>query len=358
MTEPTLVIAEAGVNHNGSLARALQLVDVAADARADVVKFQTFKAAKLATAAAARADYQVQNMQEAGNQLGMLARLELSVDDHHALLQRCRERGIRFMSTGFDAEALAFLSTLGMPAIKLPSGDITCGPLLLQAARLRQPLIVSTGMSTVGEIEDALGVLAFGLSTDREPTGQADFVAAYCSAAGRQALREHVTLLHCVTQYPAPPEAINLRAMDTMAAAFGLPVGYSDHTLGIEVSLAAVARGATVIEKHFTLDRSLPGPDHAASLEPAELRQMVSGIRNIEKALGSTIKGPAAQEMANRPVARRSLVAARPLRQGQTIGVADLGFKRPGTGISPMDFWAVVGRPALRDFDADELIET
>ena len=358
MAEPTLVIAEAGVNHNGSLAMALRLVDVAADARADVVKFQTFKASSLATAAAAKANYQVQNMQEAGNQLDMLQRLELSVADHHVLLQRCRERGIRFMSTGFDAEAIAFLATLGMPALKLPSGDITCGPLLLQAARLRQPLIVSTGMSTVGEIEDALGVLAFGLTTNREPSGRADFLAAYCSDAGRQALRQHVTLLHCVTQYPAPPEAINLRAMDTMAAAFGLPVGYSDHTLGIEVALAAVARGATVIEKHFTLDRSLPGPDHAASLEPGELRQMVTGIRNIEKALGSNIKGPAAQEMANRPVARRSVVAARPIRRGEILTAADLTFKRPGTGISPLDFWSLVGRPALRNFNPDELIET
>ena len=358
MAEPTLVIAEAGVNHNGSLVMALKLVDVAADAGADVVKFQTFKASKLATAAAAKADYQVQNMQEAGNQLDMLQRLELSVDDHHALLQRCHERGIRFMSTGFDAEAIAFLATLGMPALKLPSGDITCGPLLLLAARLHQPLIVSTGMSTMAEIEDALGVLAFGLTTHREPSGRADFLAAYCSDAGRQALRQHVTLLHCVTQYPAPPEAINLRAMDTMAAAFGLPVGYSDHTLGIEVALAAVARGATVIEKHFTLDRSLPGPDHAASLEPGELRQMVAGIRNIEKSLGSSIKGPAAQEMANRPVARRSVVAARPIRRGEILTAADLAFKRPGTGISPLDFWSLVGRPALRDFIADELIET
>ena len=358
MADSTFVIAEAGVNHNGSLDMALQLIDVAADANADAVKFQTFKASKLATAAAVKADYQVKNMLEAGNQLGMLEKLELSLGDHHVLVERCKARGIRFMSTGFDAEALAFLATLGMPALKMPSGDITCGPLLLQAARLRMPLIVSTGMSTIAEIEDALGVLAFGLTSDREPTGRADFLAAYCSAEGRRALQQHVTLLHCVTQYPAPAEAINLRAMDTMAAAFGLPVGYSDHTLGIEVSLAAVARGAVVIEKHFTLDRTLPGPDHAASLEPAELRQMVTGIRNIEKALGSIIKGPAAQEMGNRPVARRSVVAGRPIHMGATITAADLAFKRPGTGISPIDFWSLIGRQARRDFDTDELIET
>lgn len=358
MPESTFVIAEAGVNHNGSLAMAMQLIDVAADARADAVKFQTFKAAKLATAAAVKADYQVQNTKEAGNQLAMLKALELSLDDHRALVRHCHARGIRFMSTGFDAESLAFLATLGMPALKIPSGDITFGPLLLQAARFRMPLIVSTGMSTLAEVEDALGVVAFGLTTDREPAGRADFLAAYCSAEGRRALAQHVTLLHCVTQYPAPPEAVNLRAMDTMRAAFGLPVGYSDHTMGIEVSLAAVARGASIIEKHFTLNRALPGPDQAASLEPGELRQLVAGIRSIEKALGSPIKSPAEQEVSNRPVARRSLVAARPIRQGEAITPDDLASKRPGTGMSPLDLWSLVGRPARRDFDTDELIET
>lgn len=357
MPEHTFVIAEAGVNHNGSLEVALQLVDVAAEAKADAVKFQTFKAHKLATARAAKADYQVANMKEAGNQLGMLQRLELSLADHGLLVQRCKERGIRFMSTAFDAESLAFLATLGMPAIKIPSGDITCGPLLLQAARLHMPLIVSTGMCTIAEIEDALGVLAFGLTSDREPSGRADFLAAYCSADGRRALEDHATLLHCVTQYPAPPAAVNLRAMDTMAAAFGLPVGYSDHTLGIEVSLAAVARGATVIEKHFTLDRTLPGPDHAASLEPVELKQLVGAIRHIEQALGSPLKAPAPEEASNRPIARRSLVAARPMRRGETISADTLAFKRPGHGISPMAFWDLLGRPAQRDYDTDELIE-
>ena len=358
MPEPTFVIAEAGVNHNGSLEMALRLVDVAADARADAVKFQTFKADRIATAGAAKADYQVANMNEGGNQLGMLQRLELPLADHAALVRRCEERGIRFMSTAFDAESLDFLVTLGMPALKIPSGDITCAPLLLRAARFRMPLIVSTGMSTLGEVEDALGVIAFGLTTDREPTGRADFEAAFCSPQGRNALVQHVTLLHCVTQYPAPPGAINLRAMDTMAAAFCLPVGYSDHTLGIEIALAAVARGATVIEKHFTLDRGLPGPDHAASLEPDELTQMVRGIRNVEQALGSTIKSPAPAEMGNRPVARRSLVAARAIRRGEPIETSSLAFKRPGTGISPMDCWDVAGCRAVRDFAPDDLIET
>ena len=317
MGDRTLIIAEAGVNHNGSLELALRLVDVAASAGADVVKFQTFKAEQLATVEAAKAEYQVANTHAAGSQLEMLRRLELSPADHDALLKRCSDRGIRFMSTAFDAQSLAFLAGLGMPAIKIPSGDITCGPLLLQAARLRQPLIVSTGMSTLADIEQALGVIAFGLTRDGEPTGRADFEAAYAGAEGRAALQSHVTLLHCVTQYPAPPLSVNLRAMDTMAAAFGLPIGYSDHTAGIEVSIAAVARGARVIEKHFTLDRTLPGPDHAASLEPDELARMVTSIRNVEQALGSPIKSPGAErsrQPADRPSQRGSRTGDPPWR--------------------------------------------
>ena len=356
MPERTFVIAEAGVNHNGSLAQALELVDVAARAQADAVKFQTFKAHKLATAKAAKADYQVVNTQEAGNQLDMLSRLELSLDDHAALVRHCAARGIRFMSTAFDAESLAFLATLGMPAVKIPSGDISCGPLLLQAARLNMPLIVSTGMCTLADIEDALGVIAFGMTQDGVPRDRDAITAAYCSASGRAALQRSVSLLHCVTQYPAPAEAVNLRAMDTMAQAFGLPVGYSDHTLGIEVSLAAVARGATIIEKHFTLDRSLPGPDQAASLEPDELCQLVRGIRSIEQALGSSSKSPAAAEMPNRAVARRSIVAAHPIRQGEVFSATSFDMKRPGTGLSPLDAWGLVGQRATRDFDTDELI--
>lgn len=357
MAEGTLVIAEAGVNHNGSLDMARHLVDIAADSGADVVKFQTFKAELLATAEAAKADYQVANTNESGSQLAMLRRLELAPDDHHALLAHCRERRIRFMSTAFDSASLDFIAALGMPAIKIPSGDITCGPLLLQAARLRQRLIVSTGMSTLADIEQALGVIAFGLTAQREPRGMADFQASYCSDAGRQALAAHVTLLHCVTQYPAPAESVNLRAMDTMASAFGLPVGYSDHTLGIEVSIAAVARGATVIEKHFTLDRSLPGPDHAASLEPCELKQLVASIRNVERALGSPIKAPAEQEMPNRPIARRSIVAARPIARGEVLTADALAFKRPALGVSPMAYWELLGRAADRDYQPDDLVE-
>jgi N-acetylneuraminate synthase len=357
MADRVWVIAEAGVNHNGSLANALKLVDVAADAGADVVKFQTFKADKLATATAQKADYQAANTGQGGDQLTMLRALELSADDHAALIAQCRKRGLAFMSTAFDVESLAFLGTLEMPAVKIPSGDITAADLLLRAARLRRRMIVSTGMATLADIEAALGVIAFGLTRDDEPAGKADFAAAYRSADGRDALRRHVTLLHCVTEYPAPPEAINLRAMDTMAETFDLPVGYSDHTLGIEVALAAVARGATVIEKHFTLDRGMPGPDHAASLEPAELKTMIAAIRAIERALGNPAKAPGPQEQKNLPVARRSLVAARAIRKGETITRDMLAEKRPGTGISPMEAWSLVGRPAARDYSPDEMIE-
>ena len=357
MAERTLVIAEAGVNHNGELDRALRLVDVAADAGADVVKFQTFRADLLATAGAAKAAYQVVNTGNDEPQLEMLRRLELAPRDHAALVERCESRGIGFMSTAFDAESLAFLATLPMAAVKIPSGDLTCAPLLLQAARLRKRLIVSTGMATLGEIDDALAVIAWGLTRDDTPRALADVEAHRLTAAAEQALRGHVTVLHCVTQYPAPAHAANLRAMATIAAAFGLPIGYSDHTLGVDVALAAVALGATVVEKHFTLDRTLPGPDHAASLEPEELKRMVSGIRTIEAALGSPRKAPAAEELGNRDIARRSIVAARALRAGDPMALDALACKRPGTGMSPMQIWDLAGRPARRDYAADEAIE-
>lgn len=350
------VIAEAGVNHNGDLELARRLIDCAADAGADAVKFQTFKAASLVTASARKAQYQIDNTHESGGQLSMLRALELAHEDHIALVEHCRSREIAFMSTGFDAESLAMLGRLNMPAIKIPSGDITCGPLLLQAARLKQKLIVSTGMSTLGDIERALSVIAFGLTRNHTPTSRAELENAYCSREGRQALHEYVTLLHCVTQYPAPPSSVNLRAMDTMRAAFGLPVGYSDHTLGLEVSIAAVARGATVIEKHFTLDRTMPGPDHAASLEPAELKELVRSIRSVELALGTEIKAPAPEELENLRVARRSLVAVHHITANELLTPDKLASKRPGDGISPMDIWFLGDRLAGREYSADEQI--
>lgn len=357
LPERTFVIAEAGVNHNGSLEQALRMVDVAAVAGADAVKFQTFEAAKLTTAKAEKAAYQVLNTAEGGSQRAMLAALELSRSDHEVLLQRCRERRIEFMSSAFDSDSLIFIAGLGVPMLKIPSGDITCGPLLLQAAKLGRPLVLSTGMSTLAEIEEALGLLAFGMTHDSQPSGKSDFQAAWWDASARALLRERVTLLHCVTQYPAPPASVNLRAMDTMARAFGLPVGYSDHTLGIEIALAAVARGASIIEKHFTLDRSLPGPDHAASLEPAELSQLVRSIHNINLALGSPVKAPSSDEAANRSVARRSLTAARQISCGEIYRDGVLAYKRPGDGVSPMYYWDMLGQPAKRDYGPDELIE-
>lgn len=354
MTDPVFVIAEAGVNHNGSLDMALRLVDVAAEAGADAVKFQTFRADKLVTRRAAKAAYQVTNTCEAGSQAEMLRALELSEADHEALLAHCRARNIGFMSTAFDMESLAFLAKMDMPAVKIPSGDITYGPMLLAAARVGKPLIVSTGMATLADIEDALSVIAFALTQDGEPGGPRDIETARLSQEGRAALERSVTLLHCVTQYPAPPGSVNLRAMETMASAFGLPVGYSDHTMGVAVSIAAVARGATVIEKHFTLDRTLPGPDHVASLEPLELTLLIDSIRTVEKALGSQRKEPNAGEIENRAIARRSVVASRPIAVGQIITAEDLTAKRPHDGLSPMDFWTLIGTAATRAYAIDD----
>ncbi len=331
-----LIIAEAGVNHNGSLELAKRLVDVAAEAGADLVKFQTFKAREIASGAAKRADYQTRNdggLPEDG-QLTMLERLELSAADHDALVAHCSDRGIGFFSTGFDLASLDYLQTLGFDQFKVPSGEITNLPYLRKLAGFGRNLILSTGMATLGEIEAAIDALE---------------AAGLC--------RSRVTVLHCTTEYPAPIGEVNLRAMTSIATAFGVPVGYSDHTTGIEVALAAVALGARVIEKHFTLDRGLPGPDHAASLEPNELAKMVSGIRRIEVALGSAQKRRTPSEARNVVVARKSIVAARPISKGEIFDDYNLTAKRPGTGLSPMRWDEVIGRAATRDFAADEEIE-
>ena len=351
------IIAEAGVNHDGALAQALRLVDVAAEAGADAAKFQSFTADRLVTSAARKAAYQAQNTGEASAQIDMLRPLELSGEAHRAIAARCRDRGIRFMSTAFDVESLRFLTGFDMPAFKIASGDVTAAPLLLETARMGRPIILSTGMCTLPEIEAALGVIAFGLLRLSEPLGEAAFRVAFASAEGRAALERNVTLLHCTTEYPAPLEEVNLRAMDTLRTAFGLRVGYSDHTLGTAVAVAAVARGATVIEKHFTLDRNLPGPDHKASLEPAELAAMVKSIRAVELALGSAAKAPSESELRNRPAARRSLVAAHAIRRGETFTEDNLSIKRPGNGIPPTRYWEFLGKKAARDYAADELIE-
>ena len=352
----TLIIAEAGVNHNGDEKLAFALVDAAIASGADIVKFQTFKATALATADAQQASYQRQNTGQSESQLDMLRRLELSYDAHLRLQAYCQQRGIGFLSTAFDDHSLQFLlGPLKLNRLKIPSGEITNAPFVLQHARSGLDLIVSTGMANLAEIEAALGVIAFGLTakSDAKPSEQA-FAVAYASPAGQAALKSKVTLLHCTTEYPAPPADINLKAMDTMAAAFGLPVGYSDHSAGIHISVAAVARGATVLEKHFTLDKNLPGPDHKASLEPDELAAMVAAIREVEQALGDGIKRPAASELANKAVARKSLVAARAITAGEPLTASHIASKRPGTGISPYKYWDLLDKPANNDYREGE----
>lgn len=356
MRESVLIIAEAGVNHGGSLETACRMIDVAAEAGADVVKFQTFVPAAVLTRRAMKAAYQAVNTGEGGTQLEMVRKLALSRDDHLALAERCARRGVRFMSTAFDMESLDLLAGFDMPAVKIPSGDITWGSMLMKAARLGLPLIVSTGMATMEEIAEALGAIAFALTREEEPASRADLALALAEDAGRDAVRERVTLLQCTTQYPTPLEAVNLRAMTTMAERFGVRVGYSDHTRSLAVPVAAVARGAVVIEKHFTLDRRLPGPDHVASLEPDELAVMIAMVRETELALGSADKEPTAEELDNRLAARRSLVAARKIVVDETLTLDLLTAKRPADGLSPMEAWALVGQPAGVDFAADEAI--
>lgn len=352
------IIAEAGVNHNGSLEMARQMVDAAAEAGADAVKFQTFRAEKLVSRHAPKAEYQGKGTDAAESQLEMLQKLELDREAHRELIDYCGEKGIAFLSTPFDLESLRLLAqTFDLPRLKLPSGEITNAPLLLEAARSGKEIILSTGMSTLGEVEAALGVLAFGYSKEPEdrPTLQG-CRDAYRSPAGQEALRRKVVLLHCTTEYPAPVDEVNLRVMETLARAFGLPVGLSDHTPGIAVAVAATALGAAVIEKHFTLDRNLPGPDHRASLEPSELALLVSSVRQVEQALGSPLKAPTPSELKNLAVARKSLVAARDIRPGEAFSEDNLTLKRPGSGISPFRYWEYLGRKAERGFQADEEI--
>ena len=335
MATRTYIIAEAGVNHNGSLETAKALVDAAAQAGADAVKFQTFTADKLVTQTAEKAAYQQKAGAPSESQLTMLRKLELSHDAHVELIRHSEKRSIQFLTTAFDSDSADFVRSLSLPFVKVPSGEITNLPYLKAITRFGCPVILSTGMATLGEGEVALGII------------------------GSQGItREDITILHCHTDYPTRFKDANLRAMQTMAVAFpGVKVGFSDHTLGIEASIAAIAMGACLIEKHFTLDRTLPGPDHAASLEPAELTAMVKAIRNIELALGHGRKEPTANELKIRRVARKSIVASRPIECGEIFSITNLCAKRPGTGISPMHWDELVGKPAKRTYAADELIE-
>lgn len=334
MRNHTLIIAEAGVNHNGDLELAKKLIDVAADAGADLVKFQTFSADRLATRDAQKADYQVQNTDCHESQYEMLRRLELTNEMHKELIAHCAMRNIGFFSTGFDIQSVDLLAGLGQKVFKIPSGEITNMPYLRHIGQRGQNVILSTGMATISDIEAAIDVL------ERSGTP-----------------RSNMTVLHCTTEYPAPIAAVNLRAMQSIRRAFGVAVGYSDHTPGIEVSIAAVALGASVIEKHFTLDRNLPGPDHKASLEPNELKAMVTNIRNIEVALGDGIKRITISEAKNKSIVRKSLVASKSIKLGECFSSQNITAKRPGVGISPMLWDDVVGRKARRDFSQDELIE-
>ncbi|MEW6593980.1 MAG: N-acetylneuraminate synthase [Thermodesulfobacteriota bacterium] len=351
----TCIIAEAGVNHNGSVTRALDMIDAAAAAGANAIKFQTFSADKLVTRDAAKAEYQAARTGE-GGQYEMLKALELTAGDFALLAERCRKRQIEFLSTPFDEQSVELLVELGVQRIKIGSGDATNAPLLLAVAQTGMPVILSTGMCVLDEIRDALGVLAFGYQKQPCP-GRTAFRTAYASPEGQQALHKQVTLLHCTTSYPTPTNEVNLLAMETLAANFGLPVGYSDHTEGILVSVAAAARGAAVVEKHFTLDRALPGPDHTASLEPAQLTELVAAIRTVDAALGQPDKTPTAAEKKIMAVARKSVVAARAVKAGAAWRAEDLAIKRPGTGLSPFAVWELLGRPATRDYAPEALLD-
>lgn len=334
MKQHTLIIAEAGINHNGDMQLAKRLIDAAAAAGADLVKFQTFNASRQVTRSAKKADYQTQTTDRSESQHAMLQRLELTESMHHELIEHCANRQIGFFSTGFDIECVDLLVRLGQEQFKIPSGEITNLPYLRHVGQLGKKIILSTGMATLGDIESAIDAL---------------------EQAGTP--RCKLTVLHCTTEYPTPMVEVNLRAMQSLRAAFGVDVGYSDHTRGIEVGIAAVALGASVIEKHFTLDRTLPGPDHQASLEPAELSAMVAAIRNIEAALGDGNKRLMPSEARNKLIARKSLVASRAIKAGEIFTAENLTTKRPGTGISPMRWDEFLGNKAQRDYAADELIE-
>lgn len=329
----TLIIAEAGVNHNGDLNAALRMVEVAAKAGADCIKFQTFSADRLVTKSASKADYQKSDRPEE-SQYEMLCRYELSAAMHEKIKRHCTKHGISFLSTGFDKESVDYLVGLGVEWLKVPSGEVTNLPYLEHVGMQGLPVILSTGMSTLYEVDAAVGVLV-----------------------GAGLPREDIVVLHCTTEYPTPMQDVNLQAMLTMADELDMKVGYSDHTLGIEVPVAAVALGAIVIEKHFTLDRNLPGPDHRASLEPGELSHMVKAIRNIERALGDGIKCPTPGEIKNRGVARKSIVAARDIKEGEIFSEDNISTKRPGTGLSPMRWYEVLGHSATKNYKKDELIE-
>jgi N-acetylneuraminate synthase len=354
-TKGVYIIAEAGVNHNGNKEMAFRLVDAAAEAGADAVKFQTFKAKKLASTKVGKADYQKQTTGDAESQLSMLQALELPESWHRELQVHANAKGIDFLSTAFDEESLNFLNNLDLPLFKMPSGELTNAPLVWKFARTGKPLIISTGMATLSEVEQALAIITHALNARTPPKNIREVWDYWSDDKFRNQLKTHVTLLHCTSQYPTPWEKVNLRAMDTLSTAFNLPVGYSDHTEDIVIPLAAVARGATVIEKHFTLDRSLPGPDHKASLEVEELKKMVQGIRALEVALGSGNKSPQPGESELRNVARQYIVAAKSIAMGQIITEEDLTTSRTGGGLEPSFLWELLGTKSRRNYEIGDI---
>ena len=343
----TYVIAEAGVNHNGNIARAVDMIAAGADAGADAVKFQTFDPAALVTAGAAKVAYQLANTGGGESQREMLERLVLKREDHGILIDACKKHGVDFISTPFDHGSLAFLAHgLDLPTLKFSSGDATNGPLLLAAAQTGKTMILSTGMCTLDDIERALDVIAWGMTNAGTPQSIGAIHGYRDTPDGRAALMRRLAILHCVTDYPAPAESTNLNAMVTI----------SDHSIGTGISIGAVAMGATIIEKHFTLDRNLPGPDHAASLMPGELKNMIDGVRDVEVALGDGIKQPGSAEIDNAAAVRKSIFATAPIKAGDALSGENVGCLRPGEGISPMRYWDLVGGSANRDYDIGEMI--
>jgi N-acetylneuraminate synthase len=353
----TFLIAEAGVNHNGSIELAKKLIDAAVMAGADAVKFQSFVASSIVTAGASKAEYQITNTGSKESQLEMLKKLELSHSQQRELHQYCQRSGIQFLSTPFDTASLNFLTAdLGLETIKVGSGELTNAPFLFEVARLAKNIILSTGMSTIDEVADALGVIAFVMTDSKNPS-VSSFKSALASSEGRKAVTSKVTLLHCTTDYPTVPSDVNLQAMSTLREKFDCQVGFSDHSVGIHLAVAAVAMGATVIEKHLTIDRDLPGPDHKASLEPSEFKNLVDQVRDLENAFGDGIKRPTEVELKNKKIARRSLVALKAIKTGDVFTSENVSIKRPGTGRSPFEYWSLLGTKATSDIAENEVIQ-
>jgi N-acetylneuraminate synthase len=354
----TYIIAEAGVNHNGSIEMAKQLIDVAAESGADAVKFQTFSADKIVGKSTPKAEYQKETTDAIESQYAMLKKLELSKQDHITLMDYCKDKKVEFLSTPFDIESFTLLSKeFNLSTLKISSGDLTNALLLLKTAQAEKNIILSTGMSTIGEIEMALSLLAFGYVEKHKTPSSQDIKNIFSNAEAIEILKKRVKLLHCTSEYPAPFLEVNLRAMDTLKSVFGLNVGLSDHTTGISIPIAAVARGASIIEKHFTIDRNLPGPDHKASLEPQELQAMVRSIREVEMAMGSSIKSPSPSEFKNMAVSRKSLVAKKDIKEGDFFSEQNLTVKRPGNGISSFYFWDLIGQKANTTYKKDDVIK-